>query len=323
MDEHDILLETRNLTKTFKVRSGGFAPSKRVQAVSDVSLSIRRGETFGLVGESGCGKSTLGRTILRIHEPDSGRIVFEGTDITKLDIKAMRPFRKRMQMIFQDPYASLNPRFTVGDAVREPMRIHHLCDAKAGEARVRELVETVGLKADHIQRYPHEFSGGQRQRIGIMRALALDPEFIVCDEPFSALDVSIQAQIINLLERIQDEKRLAYLMITHNLAAVRHISHTVGVMYLGRIVEVGPATEVCDRPMHPYSQALIASVPVPDPHQAGRARAPLEGEVPSPIDLPPGCAFSGRCRYRTNKCREAVPELKQIDGRSIACHLFS
>jgi oligopeptide/dipeptide ABC transporter ATP-binding protein len=322
MSEREALLEVSHLTKTFKLRSGGFAPAKRVQAVSDVSLSIRRGETFGLVGESGCGKSTLGRAILRICEPDSGRILFDGADITRLGAAEMRPFRRRMQMIFQDPYASLNPRFTVGDTVREPMEIHRLCDRKEGEARVRALLETVGLKSDHIQRYPHEFSGGQRQRIGIMRALAPEPEFIVCDEPFSALDVSIQAQIINLLERIQDEKNLAYLLITHNLAAVRHISHQVGVMYLGRLVECGPAQEVCDHPAHPYTQALIASVPVLDPHQADRARAPLEGEAISPIDIPPGCAFAGRCRYCAAKCQEAAPELKWIDGRQVACHLL-
>lgn len=323
MSNHPVLLDVRRLTKAFKVRSGGFAPARHVQAVSDVSLTIRRGETFGLVGESGCGKSTLGRAILRVSEPDSGEILFDGTDITQLGAAAMRPFRRRMQMIFQDPYASLNPRFTLGDTVREPMMIHRLCSPKESEWRVRALLELVGLKSDHIQRYPHEFSGGQRQRIGIMRALAPEPEFIVCDEPFSALDVSIQAQIINLLERIQDEKRLAYLMITHNLSAVRHISHRVGVMYLGRLVECGPAQEVCDRPAHPYTQALIASVPVPDPRQAGRARALLEGEVPSPIDLPSGCAFAGRCRYCTNKCHEAAPALKQIDGRQVACHLFS
>ncbi len=322
MSGRQALLEVSHLTKTFKLRSGGFAPAKHVQAVSDVSLTIRRGETFGLVGESGCGKSTLGRAILKICEPDSGQILFGGVDITRLSAAGMRPFRRRMQMIFQDPYASLNPRFTVGDTVREPMEIHRLCSRNEGEMRVRELLETVGLKSDHIQRYPHEFSGGQRQRIGIMRALAPEPEFIVCDEPFSALDVSIQAQIINLLERIQDEKNLAYLLITHNLAAVRHISHQVGVMYLGRLVECGPAQEVCDHPVHPYTQALIASVPVPDPHKAERERVALEGEVPSPIDIPTGCAFASRCRYCMSKCREAAPEMKGIDGRQVACHLF-
>jgi oligopeptide transport system ATP-binding protein len=276
------------------------------------------------VGESGCGKSTLGRTILRVHDPDSGSILFDGMDITKLGMEEMRRQRKRMQMIFQDPYASLNPRFTVGDTVREPIKIHHLCGAKDIDDRVQALIKTVGLKSDHIRRYPHEFSGGQRQRIGIMRALASEPEFIVCDEPFSALDVSIQAQIINLLARIQDEKKIAYLMITHNLSAVRHLGHTVGVMYLGRIVESGPAADVCDHPMHPYSQALISSAPVPDPRKAGRKdRIVLSGEVPSPIDIPPGCAFAGRCRYCTGRCREETPKLIKADGRLIACHLFS
>jgi oligopeptide transport system ATP-binding protein len=322
MSERNALLDVSHLKKTFRLRSGGLAPAKLVQAVSDVSLAIRRGETFGLVGESGCGKSTLGRMILKICEPDSGRILFDGVDITHLGAAGMRPFRRRMQMIFQDPYASLNPRFTVGDTVREPMEIHHLCGRKESEERVRLLLETVGLKNDHIQRYPHEFSGGQRQRIGIMRALAPEPDFIVCDEPFSALDVSIQAQIINLLERIQDEKDIAYLMITHNLTAVRHISHQVGVMYLGRLVECGPAQEVCGHPAHPYTKALIASVPVPDPHKAERDRMVLEGEAVSPIGISPGCAFAGRCRYCMNKCREAAPEMKSIGGRQVACHLF-
>lgn len=323
MNEHAILLETKNLARSFEMRAGGFAGAKRVRAVADVSIAIRRGETYGLVGESGCGKSTLGRTILRIHEPDAGGIFFDGLDITHLGSAAMRPYRRRMQMIFQDPYASLNPRFTVGDTVREPMAIHRLCDSKEFDARVQALIETVGLKSDHIRRYPHEFSGGQRQRIGIMRALALEPEFIVCDEPFSALDVSIQAQIMNLLERIQDEKRIAYLMISHNLSAVRHISHTVGVMYLGKIVESGPAAEVCDRPMHPYSQALIASVPVANPHMAGRRdRAILEGEAPSVLDIPVGCSFAGRCRFAARRCREEAPKLLSRDGRLVACHLF-
>lgn len=317
------VIRVEHLKKTFRVKSGLFEGKKYLKAVDDVSFSIAKGETLGIVGESGCGKSTLGRTLLKIYEPDGGSIYFDGTDITKLGYKQMHPYRKKMQMIFQDPYASLNPRFTVGEMIEEPMKVYNLYDKKTRMERVQELMQTVGLKPDHIRRYPHEFSGGQRQRIGIARTLALNPEFIVCDEPFSALDVSIQAQIINLLEKIQDEQKLSYIVIAHDLTAVRHISHNIGVMYLGHMVELGPADLVYGNPLHPYTKALISSIPVASPNAAGMMnRVILKGEVPSPIDVPSGCPFSTRCEYCTAKCKEHVPELKDVDGRKVACVLY-
>ena len=300
-----------------------FEKKQYVKAVNDISFSIGKGETLGIVGESGCGKSSLGRTVLKVHQPDSGHIYFNGTDITKLNEKQMHPYRQKMQMIFQDPYASLNPRFTVGETIAEPMEIYQMYNPKERMERVQQLMETVGLKPDHIRRYPHEFSGGQRQRIGIARTLALNPEFIVCDEPFSALDVSIQAQIINLLEKIQDERKISYIVVAHDLNAVRHISHNIGVMYLGHLVEIGPAAEVYQNPKHPYTKALISSIPVADPDYTGLGkRIILEGEVPSPIYVPNGCPFSTRCKYCTEKCREQMPELRTVGEEQVACTLY-
>lgn len=317
------VIRVEHLKKTFRVKSGLFEGKKYLKAVDDISFSIAKGETLGIVGESGCGKSTLGRTLLKIYEPDGGSIYFEGNDITSLGYKQMHPYRRKMQMIFQDPYASLNPRFTVGEMIEEPMKVYGMYDKKTRMERVQELMETVGLKPDHIRRYPHEFSGGQRQRIGIARTLALNPEFIVCDEPFSALDVSIQAQIINLLEKIQDEQKLSYIVIAHDLTAVRHISHNIGVMYLGHMVEIGPADQVYGNPLHPYTKALISSIPVASPNASGMMnRVILKGEVPSPIDVPSGCPFSTRCQYCTAKCKEHMPELKDVDGRKVACVLY-
>ncbi len=317
------VIRVEHLKKIFRVKSGLFEGKKYLKAVDDISFSIAKGETLGIVGESGCGKSTLGRTLLKIYEPDGGSIYFDGNDITSFGYKQMHPYRRKMQMIFQDPYASLNPRFTVGEMIEEPMKVYGMYDKKTRMERVQELMETVGLKPDHIRRYPHEFSGGQRQRIGIARTLALNPEFIVCDEPFSALDVSIQAQIINLLEKIQDEQKLSYIVIAHDLTAVRHISHNIGVMYLGHMVEIGPADQVYGNPLHPYTKALIASIPVASPNAAGMMnRVILKGEVPSPIDVPSGCPFSTRCQYCTAKCKEHVPELRNVDGRKVACVLY-
>ncbi|MGN1368151.1 MAG: ABC transporter ATP-binding protein [Aristaeellaceae bacterium] len=315
------MIRVENLEKRFHVKTSALGKKGIVHAVNGVTLDIGKGETVGLVGESGCGKSTLGRTLLKVWEPDGGRIYCDGTDITDLNRKQMQPYRRRMQMIFQDPYASLNPRFTVGELIAEPMKIFSLCDPREQTERVQALLETVGLKPDHIRRYPHEFSGGQRQRIGIARALALNPEFIVCDEPISALDVSIQAQIVNLLERIQSERGISYLFIAHDLTMVRHISQRIGVMYMGSLVEMGGADEVCDAPLHPYTRVLMAAVPQPDPRTARKQHYhPPEGEVPSPIDLPPGCPFAPRCPYATSRCREETPQLRDVGGRQVACH---
>lgn len=317
------VIRVEHLKKFFPVKGKLFEKKQYVKAVNDISFSIGKGETLGIVGESGCGKSSLGRTVLKVHQPDSGHIYFNGTDITKLNEKQMHPYRQKMQMIFQDPYASLNPRFTVGETIAEPMEIYQMYNPKERMERVQQLMETVGLKPDHIRRYPHEFSGGQRQRIGIARTLALNPEFIVCDEPFSALDVSIQAQIINLLEKIQDERKISYIVVAHDLNAVRHISHNIGVMYLGHLVEIGPAAEVYQNPKHPYTKALISSIPVADPDYTGLGkRIILEGEVPSPIHVPNGCPFSTRCKYCTEKCREQMPALRTVGEEQVACTLY-
>lgn len=313
------LLEVKNLTKYFPAKGG-----KEVHAVDGVSFTIEKGETLGIVGESGCGKSSMGRTILKVHEPTGGRIIFDGEDITDFNHRKMMPYRKRMQMIFQDPYASLNPRFTVGDIIEEPMIIHKMGTPKERKAIVQDLIETVGLKPDHIRRYPFEFSGGQRQRIGIARTLALKPEFIVCDEPISALDVSIQAQVINLLEKLQRERGFSYLFIAHDLEMVYHISHKIGVMYLGNMVEFGTSDDVYKRPLHPYTRALISAAPVADPKQAReKKRIILQGEVPSPLDPPPGCPFSGRCPYATEKCKLKKPDTYEYDGRKVACYIYA
>jgi len=315
------LLEIRNLKVHFPAR-GGFWGRVRgtVKAVDGVSLEIDRGETLGLVGESGCGKSTLGRTILRLIEPTSGSIHFDSRDLTALSQRQLRPLRRRMQLIFQDPYASLNPRMRVGEIVGEAFAIHRLADGEQRAKRVLSLLEKMGLPADSERRYPHEFSGGQRQRIGIARALAVGPELIVADEPISALDVSIQAQIVNLLMDLQAELKLTYLFIAHDLNVVEHVSTRVAVMYLGKIVEVAAAADLYRDPKHPYTQALLSAVPIPDPRRKAQ-RTLLKGEFPSPIDPPTGCAFHPRCPYAFERCQKETPPLFDIGGRKSACFL--
>lgn len=295
----------------------------RIKAVDDLSFEIAEGETLGLVGESGCGKSTAGRAILRLYEPTEGAIVLEGRDISRLEGGALRALRPRMQMIFQDPQASLNPRMTVGSIIAEPLDEHAKLSRKARRARVGELMDAVGLNRSFANRYPHEFSGGQRQRIGIARALALNPKFIVCDEPIAALDVSIQAQVVNLLEDLQERFRLTYLFISHDLSMVRHLAGRTAVMYLGRLAEVGPTAALYARPLHPYTEALISAVPSPDPEvEARRRRIVLEGDVPSPANPPRGCVFSTRCPKVFDRCRVEVPALLDHGGgRRVACHL--
>lgn len=318
------LLSIDRLTKYFPVRGGFLSRQKGwVRAVDGVTLNVAPGETVGLVGESGCGKSTLGRVILRLIEPTTGRISFENRDITFMSQRAMRPMRRSMQIIFQDPYSSLNPRMTVRDAVGEAMRVHRLVTTASEESeRVAALLTRVGLRPEHMNRYPHEFSGGQRQRIGIARALAVEPKFIVADEPISALDVSIQAQIVNLLKDLQDELRLSFLFIAHDLKVVEYMSHRVAVMYLGRVVEFAKAESLYENPEHPYTRALMSAIPVPDPTKK-RVRLILEGDVPSPVHPPTGCTFHPRCPIaRKGLCDKEVPELREIHrGHQVACHL--
>jgi oligopeptide transport system ATP-binding protein len=301
--------------------SGGSSVKRVVKAVDGVTIDIYPGETLGLVGESGCGKSTLGRALLRLTEPTSGQVLFRGQDLARLSQGQIREHRRHLQMIFQDPYASLNPRMTVGQIIGEPLDTFKLARGREAEQRVQELMETVGLNKRFIKRFPHEFSGGQRQRIGIARALAVDPDFIVADEPISALDVSIQAQIMNLMERLQRQKNLTYLFISHDLRAIRHVSDRVAVMYLGKLVEIADARTIYDEPLMPYTKALISAVPVPDPQiEATRQRIVLEGDVPSPINPPPGCRFHTRCPYAIEACKEVVPPLAEIKpGHFAAC----
>jgi oligopeptide transport system ATP-binding protein len=317
------LIEVRHVKKYFPIRKGLLQREvARVHAVDDVSLAVREGETVGLVGESGCGKSTLGRTIVRLLDPTDGEIIFEGRPIEHLGPRQLRPLRRRMQMVFQDPYASLNPRKRVGSIIGDPLKIHGLGDKKERKAQVEELLETVGLSPEHYNRFPHEFSGGQRQRIGIARALALRPKLVVADEPVSALDVSIQSQMLNLLEDLQNEFQLTYLFIAHDLGVVRHVSDRIAVMYLGKIVELSPAEELYQRPIMPYTEALLSAVPIPDPDLAAkRERIVLVGDVPSPINPPSGCRFHPRCRYATQVCREVEPPLVDYGGGHLAaCH---
>ena len=317
------LLQVHELKKHFPIYKGVFSRvSGHVRAVDGVSFEIARGETLGLVGESGCGKSTAGRTILRLLEPSSGRISVGGEDITALGPEQMLPYRRRMQMIYQDPYASLNPRMPAGEIVGEPLAIHAIGDPAERRERVAHLFDRVGLRPELIGAYPHEFSGGQRQRIGIARALALNPELIVGDEPVSALDVSIQAQIINLLMDLQDEFKLSYLFVAHDLAVVEHISHRVAVMYLGRIVETTDKKTLFETPLHPYTEALLSAVPIPKARAKGRKRVILKGDVPSPINPPSGCHFHTRCPYAMARCRTDLPELREIlPSHRVACHL--
>lgn len=318
------ILKVNNVKTHFDVTKGIFSPKQIVKAVDGVSFEINHNETFGLVGESGCGKSTLGRTIVKLYDPVEGNIEFEGKDISGIKGDELKEFRKNVQMIFQDPYASLNPRMTVGEIIKEPMIIHKIYDTdEEREARAVELLKIVGLKPDHIRRYPQEFSGGQRQRIGVARALAVNPKFIVCDEPISALDVSIQAQVVNLLKNIQEEMGLSYLFIAHDLSMVKYISDEIGVMYLGHIVELGPSNDVYYRPLHPYTQALLSAIPVPDPDTAkSKHRIVLEGEIPSPINPPKGCPFCTRCSKATERCRNQVPEPVKVGERTVWCFLY-
>jgi oligopeptide transport system ATP-binding protein len=321
---HALLLEARHVVKHFPIKSGLLFDRTvdRVHAVDDVTFSLRRGETLGLVGESGCGKSTLCRTILRLEEPTAGEIAFEGRDITKLSRRRLRPLRRAMQMIFQDPYASLNPRKRVGQIVGDPMRLHGVESGSELRRAVQRLLERVGLSPEHYNRFPHEFSGGQRQRIGIARALALEPKLIVADEPVSALDVSIQAQIINLLKDLQQEFDLTFVFVAHDLGVVRHVSDRIAVMYLGKVVEVSPAEDLYTQPHHPYTVALLSAIPLPDP-KANAAREPLvlAGDVPSPIDPPPACRFHTRCPRATDICRRVEPPLVDYgNGHLAACH---
>jgi oligopeptide transport system ATP-binding protein len=319
------LLEVRNLVKHFPVGGGlfGGAPGL-VRAVDGVSFQIRRGETLGLVGESGCGKTTTGRCILQLERPTSGQVIFEGRDLTTLSEEELRPVRKRMQVIFQDPYSSLNPRMTVGQIIAEPLAVHGLVAGRAGrDGRVRELLTHVGLLPQHARRFPHQLSGGQRQRVGIARALAMEPALIVCDEPVSALDVSIQAQIVNLLEDLQREFGLTYLFVAHDLSVVRHISDRVVVMYLGKVVEIADRQALYEDPLHPYTRALLSAVPIPDPEvEARREHSVLRGEVPSPLNPPTGCVFHPRCPVAVDRCRVDVPELREVKaGHWAACVL--
>ncbi|GAA0114556.1 ABC transporter ATP-binding protein [Clostridium senegalense] len=318
-DNNEILINVKNLKKYFNV-----GKNATLKAVDDVSFHIYKGETLGLVGESGCGKTTCGRTVMGLYEATDGEILFDGHDISKLNKKEKKQFARRAQVIFQDPYASLNPRMTVGDIIGEGIDIHGLYSGQERTDKIYHLLQLVGLNKEHASRFPHEFSGGQRQRIGIARALAIEPDFIVCDEPISALDVSIQAQVVNLLIKLQKELGLTYLFIAHDLSMVKHISDRVGVMYLGTMVELASSHDLYEKPLHPYTQALLSAIPIPDP-EIGRNknRIALEGEVPSPINPKPGCRFAARCRYAKPICSEKNPEFKEVEpNHFVACHLL-
>lgn len=311
-----VLFDIQDLTKEFKIGKKSF------KAIQGLNLQIFAGETLGLVGESGCGKSTVGRTILRLHEPTSGKVLFGGIDLSRLSKPEMKRMRRRMQIVFQDPYASLNPRMTVQDIIGEPLDIHKLASGRARQERIEELLDLVGLNPNHMSRFPHEFSGGQRQRIGIARALAVEPEFIVCDEPISALDVSIQAQVVNLLKRLQDQMGLTYLFIAHDLSMVKYISDRVVVMYLGQLMELASSEALYKEPLHPYTQALLSAIPIPDPCiEKKRQRIVLKGDVPNPLTPPQGCPFSSRCPLATEHCRNVVPAWREVKpGHFAACH---
>jgi oligopeptide transport system ATP-binding protein len=320
----EVLVRAEHVKKYFPIRKGILAREvARVHAVDDVSLEVRTGETLGLVGESGCGKSTLARCIARLHDLTGGSVTFEGRDISRLSRRQLRPVRRELQMVFQDPYASLNPRKRVGAIIADPLHIHKYGDRAKIRNRVRELLELVGLSPEHVNRYPHEFSGGQRQRIGVARAIALHPRLVIADEPVSALDVSIRAQVINLLDDLQDDLALTYIFIAHDLGVVRHVSDRIAVMYLGKIVEISPAEELYRHPVHPYTEALLSAVPVPDPElSARREQIVLEGDVPSPVAPPSGCRFHPRCRYATEICAREEPPLVMhgSQGHLAACH---
>ncbi|MCQ4922364.1 ATP-binding cassette domain-containing protein [Tissierella carlieri] len=318
------LIEVNNLKKYFPVKKSSFMGKPQyLKAVDDVSFYINEGETLGLVGESGCGKSTTGRSIIRLFDITGGQILYRGKDIAKLKESDLKPYRRKMQVVFQDPYASLNPTLTVKDLISEPLDVYHIGSKKERQERTLELLEKVGLGKNHLDRYPHEFSGGQRQRIGIARALSINPEFILCDEPISALDVSIQAQVVNMLEDLQNELGLTYLFIAHDLSMVRHISHRIGVMYLGKLIEIGASDDIYKHPIHPYTQALLSSVLEPDPRTARENPIKvLEGDVPSPLNPPSGCKFVTRCKYAMKQCHEIEPKLiERESGHMVACHL--
>jgi oligopeptide transport system ATP-binding protein len=322
MSEKKVLLEVKDLKKYFTVDKSFFGNKKKyLKAVDGITFEINRGETFGLVGESGCGKSTTGRSIVRLYEPTGGKIIFDGQDITNISDKEMVKYRKRIQMIFQDPYASLNTRMTIQDIIGEGIEIHTDLKGAERQERIYDLLTRVGLKKEHASRYPHEFSGGQRQRIGIARALACEPDLIICDEPISALDVSIQAQVVNMLEDLQEELGLTYLFIAHDLSMVKHISDRIGVMYLGHMMEITTSDELYDYPLHPYTKALLSSIPIPDPRASKDKRIILEGDIKSPIDPPEGCRFNSRCRYCEARCNTETPELREIrPGHFVSCH---
>ena len=322
MSEKKTLVEVKNLKEYFNINTGVFT-SKPLKAVDDVSFSIKKGETLGLVGESGCGKTTVGRTLLHLYKPTAGEIWFDGKQIvTKKDIQE---YRQKSAMVFQDPYSSLNPRMTVSDIIAEPLDVHKMyANKKERQEKILDLMAKVGLNSEHANRYAHEFSGGQRQRIGIARALAVNPEFVVCDEPVSALDVSIQAQVINMFDELQDQMGLTYLFIAHDLLVVRHISDRIAVMYLGKMVELADAKEIYDHPLHPYTKSLMSAVPLPDPKKAREnKRIVLSGDIPSPLNAPSGCPFRTRCPYASDACAESMPEFKEVSsGHFVACHNF-